>query len=79
MSRSRSAVRRVFSVLWLRPIDSMKTCLVLTLSAQTGRWQGWWVAYGQRAESHMPASGFVAFGVPASFRHSALAGSMNQQ
>ena len=37
-------------------------------SAQTGRWQGWWVAWGQRAESHIPISGRSAAGVPASLR-----------
>jgi hypothetical protein len=33
---------------------------------------------GQRAASQNPASGLVAVGVPASFRQSALAGSVNQ-
>lgn len=57
----------------------MKTRLLSALEAHTGRWQLWWVAYEHRAESHMPIKGLSAFGVPASLRHSARAGSVNQQ
>jgi len=44
-----------------------------------GRWTSWWVACGHRAESHMPVSGRVAVGVPASLRQRARDGSVNQQ
>jgi hypothetical protein len=57
----------------------MNTLAVSRESSQTGRWHGWCVACEQRAESHIPASGRSASGVPDSRRHSALAGSMNQQ
>ena len=57
----------------------MNAVVLATASAQTGRWQGWWVAWGQRAESHIPASGLPAPGVPAVFRQSARDGSVNQQ
>lgn len=48
-------------------------------SAQIGRWQGWWVACGQRAESHIPTGGWSAVGVPASLRQSAREGSVNRR
>jgi hypothetical protein len=57
----------------------MNTVALVAASAHTGRWQEWWVACGQRAESHSRASGLPALGVPASLRRSARDGSMNQQ
>ena len=58
---------------WPRNVRVLSAC-----SAQTGRWTGWWVAWGQRAESHIPIRGLSAPGVPASRRQSAREGSVNQ-
>ena len=57
----------------------MNAVVLVTVPAQPGRWQGWWVACGQRAESHIPASGLPAVGVPASLGPGAPDGSMNRQ
>ena len=61
------------------PSWPMKVFVRSACSAQTGRWLWWWVACGQRAESHIPISGRSAAGVPASLRQSARDGSVNQQ
>src|ERR1017187_1814211 len=78
-ARSYSACSRVLSVLRVGPRLPRNALVLSACSAQTGRGPGWWVACGQRAESHIPASGLSACGVPASFRQSARDGSVNQQ
>src|SRR5712692_256573 len=77
-ARSRSPCRRARSVRRAGPRLPMKVVVDSACSAQTGRWTAWWVACGHRAESHIPASGVLALGVPASFRHRARDGSANQ-
>ncbi len=47
-SRSNPFCSRAFSDFCRRAMEPMKACLVWTLVAQMGRWQGWWVACGQR-------------------------------
>src|SRR5260370_33070733 len=78
-ARSRSACRRACSVLRVRPSWPRNTVPLDTVPAQTARCCWWWVACGQRAESHMPISGASAPGVPARMRHSARLGSLNPQ
>lgn len=73
-----SAVSRVFSPGGIRGLPR-KVAVVAAHVAQTSRCWEWMVACGQRAASQSPASGLAAVGVPASFRQSALAGSVNQQ
>src|SRR6266487_6684996 len=77
-ARSCSVVRRVFSPTGIRGLPR-KVSVVFAQPAQTFRCSAWKVAWGQRAASPRPANGLVAVGVPASFRQSALPGSVNQQ
>src|SRR5271157_3801100 len=78
LARSCSAARRFFSPAGMRGLPR-KTSVVVAQPAQASRCSGWKVACGQRAASHIPASGWSAVGVPASLRQSALAGLVNQQ
>src|SRR6516165_9789966 len=78
-ARSTSACRRACSVLRVRPGMPRNTVPLATVPAHTSRCRRWWVACGQRAESHMPISGASASVRPARIRHSARLGSTNQQ
>jgi len=57
---SSSAFSRVCSILRVRPSMPRNTMFAATVPAHTSRWRGWWVAWEQRAESHMPISGVPA-------------------
>src|SRR5215472_16097846 len=78
-ARSYSVCRRARSVFWARPSWPRNVLVFSACCSQTGRWQGWCVACGQRAESHIPMSGLSPAWSPASLRQSARDGSVNQQ